>query len=361
MKAIKFLSLGLLATMIASCSSDEVALTKKEVTATITGNIGSSLKTRAHDTTWDKNDQIGLFTFTSQYTPDGENTIYRETNNKPYYTVGGDNSLEFKPVSGEGIKFPSDGSSIYFKSYYPYSPNINAESPIFKVESWNQKNVESSRALDLLVTNTATDVTDDDFNIGGKEGKMSEPQENVELKFKHIFSRLVLTIKPNTIESQLKVEDLEGLTASAEGMSATASYDVLNGGEVNVEENEETSFDLYAEPNGQTVTAIICPSYKKDGVDRIITFTVTEKDGDVKTYKWNIDKDQTYDFKSGYSYSWAINLKGDGLAVGTLIGTIIDWGTDENFNPDEIDLEFDTNTPAQQTEEEQKQDEKIEP
>lgn len=355
MKAIKFLALCLLATMIASCSSDEIALSKKEVTATLTGNISSSLKTRAHDTTWDEIDQIGLFAFASQYTVEGTDSIYRNTDNQPYKTTGIGNTKEFKPVSGEGIKFPSDGSSIYFKSYYPYKNGINAKNSIFKVESWNQKDSLASRALDLMVTNTDVESDDDDFYIGGKEGNMSDEKSRVELKFRHIFSRLVLFIKPNTAESQLKVEDLEGLTASAEGMSATASYDVLNGGEVKVEENEETSFDLYAEDNGQKVIAIICPEYKKDRVDRIITFTVTEKDGDVKTYKWLIDKDQTYDFKPGYSYNWTIKLKGDGLAVGTLIGTIIDWNTDENFNPDEVDLEIGTNTPAQQEGEEEKE------
>lgn len=351
MKAFNFLAFGLLATMIASCSSDEVALSKKEVTATITGNISTSLKTRAHGTTWD-NDQIGLFVFSSKYTPGADN-IYRDNDNTEYTTEGGDNHMKFTPVSKEGIKFPSNGSSIYFKSYYPYQGSIKVANPIFTVNSWNQTTENASRALDLLVTNTSTDIEDDDFNIGGKEGKMTDPQEDVELKFKHIFSRIVLNIEANSDESQITKAELAGLSVSAANMSAEASYNVLDGGEITKVLNNDT-FSFYAAPDGTNAYAIICPEVNPENpnynpedpksspiIHRIITFSLKDADGNVtRTYTWDIDKDRKEPlvFKPGYSYTWNIKLRGDKLAEGTLIGTILDW---EDGGTLEEDLEFD--------------------
>lgn len=351
MKAIKFLSLGLLATMIASCSSEDIAI-NKEVSAKITGNIGTSLKTRAHDTTWDADDQIGLFVFDSKYTPDGTNEIYRSVNkNRPFETVGGGNSLTFTPADGlEAIKFPSDGSSIYFKAYYPYSSDITT-SPIFTVTSWNQETEKASQALDLLVTNTEAENTDDDFNIGGKEGKMFEEgdkvdKSTVELKFKHIFSRIVLNIEANSDESQITTAELAGLSVSAANMSAEASYNVLNGGEITKVANNDT-FSFYAAPEGTTAYAIICPEVNP-AEHRIITFSLKDEEGNVtRTYTWDIDKDRTEPlvFESGYSYKWKIKLRGDGLAEGTLIGTIIEW---DEIEGGEEDLDFDKSKPETQ-------------
>lgn len=336
MKAIKFLTLGLLATMIASCSSDEVALTK-EVTARITGNISTGLKTRAHETTWDENDQIGLFVFENEYEVGGNNTIYRTINdNRPFVTVGGGNSLAFTPNDGQGaVPFPSDASlSIYFKSYYPYQESINAENPFFVITSWNQETVEASRALDLMVTNISSEddlenidleakgLTTDDLFVGGKEAHMQNPQPDVDLKFRHIFSRIVLNIKPNSKESQILENDLIGLTATATGMSATATYDVLNGGDISQEANDEETFSLCADEDGKKVIAIICPQYNTNTTNRVIKFKLADDKGG-KTYTWNIPASQ--EFLPGYSYDWNITLRGDDLVTATLIGTILDW------------------------------------
>lgn len=359
MKAIKFLVLGILAGMMASCSSEDIAI-NKEVSAKITGNIGTSLKTRAHDTTWDEKDQIGLFVFDAEYAVGvTTNKIYREINdNRPFITVGGGNSLEFTPNDGKGaVPFPSDGSSIYFKSYYPYTSSITAANPIFTVTSWDQETPAASRALDLLVTNIATKeaeytkegYTKDDLYIGGKEAHMQNPQPNVDLKFRHIFSRLVLNIKPNSKESQILEDDLIGLTATATGMSATATYDVLNGGEISKEPNEEETFNLCADEDGQKVVAIICPQYNTGTENRIVKFkladTVNEEGMTIpgKTYTWKIPTEQ--EFLPGTSYTWSIKLRGDELAEGTLIGTIIEW---DEIEGGEEDLDFDKSEPETQ-------------
>lgn len=343
MKAIKFLVLGILAGMMASCSSEDIAI-NKEVSAKITGNISTGLKTRAHETTWDEKDQIGLFVFDAEYAVGvTTNKIYREINdNRPFITVGGGNSLEFTPNDGKGaVPFPSDGSSIYFKSYYPYTSSITAANPIFTVTSWDQETPAASRALDLLVTNIATKeaeytkegYTKDDLYIGGKEAHMQNPQPNVDLKFRHIFSRLVLNIKPNSKESQILEDDLIGLTATATGMSTTTTYDVLNGGEISKEPNEEETFNLCADANGQKVIAIICPQYNTDTTNRVIKFKLADDKGG-KTYTWSIPSSQ--EFLPGYSYNWNITLRGDDLLTATLIGTILDWedgGTQEDELP----------------------------
>lgn len=345
MKTIKFLSLGLLATMIVSCSSDEVALIK-DVTATISGNIGSTLKTRAHDTSWDIDDQIGLFVFESKYIPESENNkIYKEINdNRPFKTSEEGNTKAFTENDGKGaIGYPSNGDPIYFKAYYPYQKGISAENPIFEVSNWDQDTETASRALDLLVTNTSTkesELEDDDYNLGGKAGDMTDANKSVELKFRHIFSRLELTIKANSEESQIKTSDLKSLTATASNMSATASYNVLDGGDILSEANDK-EFKMCVQDEGQKVIAIICPNVNPAKKNRVVTFTLTNDKGEEKTYYWDIDKDREEPlvFESGISYKWTIKLRGDKLATGELIGTIEEWG--EVSIDEDVDLKYD--------------------
>lgn len=305
MKAIKFLALGLIATMIVSCSSDEVALTNKEVTATLTGNIGSSLKTRAHDNVWEADDEIGVFIY--EITPAAEEgaqptqTLFEGNFNTKFVTKENGNTKVFKEATDKAILYPSNKHELSFHAYYPYTESVTEESPVF-IPNWTDQT--KSQNLDLLVSDTQT---------GDKD------HQRVELTFNHKFARIILNIDANTTESQIQYSDLVNLKITAANMSADVEYDVINDKYSKKDVNTE---DIVFNTNedGRYSSAIICPGVNDGEETRVITFTLENG----KQFVWNIDKKQM--FEEGNSYSWNITLKGQGLVDAVLIGTIVNWG-----------------------------------
>lgn len=338
MKAIKFLSLGLLATMIASCSSEDVAMPNNEVAATLTGNIGSSLKTRAFNDQWEANDEIGVFiNEIIPATEDGaEDTkeIFDGNFNTEFVTKTDGKENKFTPASGAQILFPSNKHDLSFHAYYPYASYITEEKPEF-IPNWKDQS-EETKYNDLLISDTKN---------GNKDNK------EVRLTFKHVFSRIVLNIEANSEETQLLPEDLDGLTVSAAGMNVETSCNVLTG-EITKGETalaEEIGFKV--ENKGQKASAIICPNFISEETPRVVTIKLTNG----KTYTWNSGSMATIDFESGYSYTWTLKLKGDGLVDATLIGTIVDW-TDAEIEDNVVDLENPDGNGNQDGGEGQKQD-----
>lgn len=320
MKAIKFLAFGLLATMIASCSSDEVALTNKEVTATISGNIGTGFKTRAFNDQWEAGDSIGMFIYENIIGEGGDTTkvIFEENDNTKFTTDENGNSKEFKAASGKDILFPSNNHALSFHAYYPYTDSISVEKPIFK-PNWADQSIP--QALDLLVSDTQTKNKED---------------KKVTLTFKHKFARIILNIDANTEESQIQYSDLENLIITAANMSADVEYDVVKDKYIKNDANTE---DIVFNTNkdGRYSSAIICPGVNDGEGDptRVITFTVKNDKNDRK-FIWEINPAQT--FEEGNSYTWNITLKGKGLVDAVLIGTIINWSDGETIGGSNFEL-----------------------
>lgn len=319
MKAIKFLAFGLIATMIASCSSEEIALTNKEVAATLTGNIGSSLKTRAHDNVWDADDEIGVFIYQNKEGEDGNTIqeIFDEYDGSKFKRVTTDiaNTQEFEPASKEVIKYPSNNNKLYFHAYWPWTDGISTTSPYF-TPNWADQS--DPKKLDLLVSNT---------EYGDKE------KPGVELIFRHVFSRILLTIKANSAVSQIQEEELATMEISAENMNVETKYDVVNDTIDNGETALATPIVFKSENDGKNASAIICPDFNTDSEERIVTFKLGKK-----TFKWVIDKG--FKFEAGNSYNWEITLTGKPLVKATLIGTITNWTNNDEggFN---LDIEND--------------------
>lgn len=317
MKAIKFLSLSLLATMIASCSSEEVALTNKEATATLTGNIGSSLMTRAYDNMWEADDKIGVFIYENKKDEEGNaiQEIFEGYDGSQFIRKTDEvaNTQEFVPASSAVIKYPSNNNKLSFHAYWPWTDGISTTSPYFTPDWADQSD---PKKLDLLVSDTQT---------GDKD------HQSVTLTFKHKFARIILNIDANTKESQIQYKDLENLKIIAAKMSADVEYDVVNDickKEVNTEE-----IVFNTNKDGLYSSAIICPGVNDGDTARVVTFTL--KNG--KKFIWKIDPTQK--FEEGNSYSWKITLKGQELVGATLIGTIINWGDGAIVGDKEFDLE----------------------
>lgn len=313
MRTIKFLALGLLATMIASCSNDEIALTK-DVAATISGNIGTGLKTRAHDSQWDENDVIGMFIYDA-VTGD----IFDENDNSPFITTEEGKDKEFKAVSGKSIIFPSNQHALKFHAYWPHTESIGTASPNFTPNWTDQTN---PKALDLLVS---------DFPVHESKDK------SVILTFKHKFARIILEIKINP-ESQIVESDLENLKITAANMSADVEYDVVKDEWFKKDVNT-AEFDFNTQEDGKLSSAIICPGVNDGETIRKVTFELA----DGRHYAWEIDPNQK--FEEGNSYSWSITLTGKPLVDAVLIGTIVNWSDGKIEGDSELDFKLeDKNT-----------------
>lgn len=322
MKTFKFLALSLLATMIASCSSEEVALTNKEVAATLTGNIGSSLKTRAYDNMWEADDEIGVFIYQNKEGEDGNSIqeIFEGYDGSKFIRATTDtaNTREFVPENREVIKYPSSNNKLYFHAYWPWTDGISTTSPYF-IPDWANQN--DHKKLDLLVSNT-------------EYGDKNKP--GVELKFRHVFSRILLTIKANSAVSQIQEEELATMEISAENMNVETKYDVVNDTIENGETALATPIVFKPENNGKNASAIICPDFNTDSKERIVYFKLGKK-----TFKWEIE--EGFKFEAGNSYNWEITLTGKPLVKATLTGTIINWTNNDEggFNLDIEDDEED--------------------
>lgn len=335
MKAIKFLALGLLATMIVSCSSDEVALSKKEVAATLTGNIGPSLKTRAFNDQWEANDRIGVFINEIIPAEDGAEptqTLFEGNFNTEFVTENDGKENKFTPAaSGAKILYPSNKHELSFHAYYPYTESVTEESPVF-IPNWTDQT--KSQNLDLLVSDTQT---------GDKD------HQRVELTFKHKFARVILEIKINP-ESQIVESDLENLKITAANMSADVEYDVVKDEWLKKDVNT-AEFDFNTQEDGKLSSAIICPGVNDSETIRKVTFELA----DGRHYAWEIDPNQK--FEEGNSYSWSITLTGKPLVDAVLIGTIVNWSDGKIEGDSELDFKLeDKNTENGENTSDEKED-----
>ena len=94
---------------VAACNKGEMT---PDTDTRVALQVTSGIQTRAYDATWEAGDDIGIFGFTQ-----GDASTQAYTNVR-YVTTGGDGA--FTP-DGTTIYLPTDGSSLDFVAYYPYT------------------------------------------------------------------------------------------------------------------------------------------------------------------------------------------------------------------------------------------------
>lgn len=287
---------GMAAALIltAGCTNDNEGTDAPDndgrVALQVTGGI--HVQTRAHDTEWDKNDQIGIYMFAA-----GSTTALEGMENIPYKTEHG--TAAFAP-SGTAIYFPIDGSIVDFRAWYPYED---------VAEKWTADliNQSSQAALDLMTADAKS-------NTGPGGTTYNKNQPKVSLNFNHRLTKLVLNI---TSGNGVGTDELAGLKVEVTKQWKTATYDP----DIDGIGFEEASADitLLTKADGTFAEAILFPddlTHKALTVGRQLVFTLAT--GEV--FYWNIP--DTKSFNAGEKNIYTISINRSGLEV---TSEITDW------------------------------------
>lgn len=290
-KMTKLFALALLAGAMVSCSTEDTvpSTLNDKVAVQFTGGI--SVNTRAAGQDWADGDKIGIFMIEAGKTLSAD-AISEGVDNVCYQTSG---SSAFSPISGgKTIFFPIDGD-VDFYSYYPQS-TVND----YKV------------ALDV------TDQTKQeaiDFMYAKTEGcNKATPQ--VELKFNHMLSNLVLNVQPG---NGLTEDDLNKLKVTIKDQNTTATFNLADG--LISGEGNPTNIQMKAVQVGKKYEAILLPT---KSTTREIEFDL-DNDHDAP-FVWKMDSE----LKGGNMYNYT-TVKLTRTSV-ELSGTIKPWNEVKNDN-----------------------------
>lgn len=261
--------------------------------------------TRVTDSSWDKEDAIGIYALKVAMPLEEENVV---KGNAKYTTVSETGSGDFSSAAPEDvILFDKDGSQLDFIAYYPYTPTVTDYS--LPINTEDQSNLSK---IDFLYSNNATEHSKD------------EPE--VILQFKHQLAQIVLEITGDA-----DLSDLSALKLAVDGFVPTGTMS-LKDGAVALEGTTAKTLNLTATKtdNGAIVRAIVLP-----GQDMANTSFVFEL-GSIKFKAWTPG---TLALESGKRVTYTIKLTSDGSVQASLEGNIADWieesGGDVTIDPEE--------------------------
>ncbi len=314
------LSAALISTLLTGCIKD--GNTTGSPTRGIAVKFSTSIsKTRAHGNVWEPGDQIGVWMLPAGTTdwsnpetaPLGSNMLYGHGSGTESAKV------VFSGIGEENILVWPDEGSVDFVAYYPYLAE-GIEGSVYPVDIADQ---EPQKAIDLMYSDNAAGL---DVSSG-----------NPALSFGHMLAKLVFNVEDAGGAS------LEDMTATFEGLPATASFDLATGGMVEGGEGEPTKFDAVltstfdADENDvdetAVVEAIVLPG---TGLDYTLTFVLANGEKAVFT-----PNDALVTYQAGKRYIYNISFKRDPVGVvfedadGEL-KSIVDWTDVEDEYPYEL-------------------------
>ena len=290
-KMTKFFALALLAGAMVSCSTEDTAPSTQNDKVAVQFTGGISVNTRAAGQAWADGDKIGIFMIEAGKTLSAD-AISEGVDNVCYQSNG---SKAFSPISGgKTIFFPIDGD-VDFYSYYPHTTVSN-----YKV-ALNVADQTSQEAIDFMYAQT-------------KECHKSIPQ--VELKFNHMLSNLVLNVQPG---NGLTEDDLNKLKVTIKDQNTTATFNLADG--VISGEGNPANIQMKTVKVGKKYEAILLPT---KSTTREIEFDLDN--GHDAPFVWTM----ATDLKGGNLYNYTtVKLTRTGVE---LSGTIKPWNEVKNDN-----------------------------
>ena len=290
-KMTKFFALALLAGAMVSCSTEDTAPSTQNDKVAVQFTGGISVNTRAAGVAWADGDRIGIFMTEAGKTLSAD-VIKEGVDNVCYQSNG---SIAFSPVSGgKTVFFPIDGD-VDFYSYYPHTTVSN-----YKV-ALNVADQTSQEAIDFMYAQT-------------KECHKSIPQ--VELKFNHMLSNLVLNVQPG---NGLTEDDLNKLKVTIKDQNTTATFNLADG--VISGEGNPANIQMKTVKVGKKYEAILLPT---KSTTREIEFDLDN--GHDAPFVWTM----ATDLKGGNLYNYT-TVKLTRTSV-ELSGTIKPWNEVKNNN-----------------------------
>lgn len=276
--------------LLAGCTGEgDETMPEKDRRVALKVSSGIEVQTRAHDEQWDAGDAIGI------YMLDGETA---EDANKKYTTESTGTSGSFSAAGGQTIYFPVDGSQRDFIAYYPYRTELTGN--LYAVDVNNQA---VQKDIDLMGAEKVTGKTKNDPAVA--------------FEFQHKLVKLYLTIKPDDVS--LFAEDMEGLEIDLTNQKTKATYDVVAGGAVRVDTDDNTpaTVRLLTDADGTSSEGIVLPNTTTEDM----RFVFHLKSGPVFT--WEIrEAELSQLFKAGSKYVYTISIGLTGIEV---TSSVKDW------------------------------------
>jgi|GEM_PF-587291 len=294
-KSIYFILFTLVMVLFTSCNEEDLGGNGSGRTIAFASGINDyNLRINNNGDEWETGDNVGIYTFKH-----GEKVV-AGTENVKHTTTSAGKSTSF--TSETPLYYPTDGSTVDFMAYYPYSTSINnMKYPIVLSDQSDQT------ALDLMYAEN---------NVGYNQTNESA----VELKFNHVLTKIVMNItsSDNNI-------DINSMTVKVKGMDRTADFDLLSktisarssNGEITAcSTSEEGRYELILLPVGSLENS------------HVVEFTTNDE-----SYTWTMS-DNTVDtggsinlLESGHRYTFNITISDSGVeAVATKSsGSITPW------------------------------------
>ncbi len=290
-KMTKLFALALLAGAMVSCNTEDTASTTANGKVAVQFTGGISVDTRAAGQAWADGDKIGIFMIEAGKTLSAD-VIKEGVDNVCYQTSG---SSAFSPISGgKTIFFPIDGD-VDFYSYYPQT-TVND----YKV-ALNMANQTSQEAIDFMYA---------------KKPGCNKATPQVDLKFNHMLSKLVLNVQPG---NGLTQDDLNKLKVTIKDQNTTATFNLADG--VISGEGNPANIQMKTVIVGKKYEAILLPT---KSTTREIEFDLDN--GHDAPFVWKMDQE----LKGGNLYNYTtVKLTRTGVE---LSGTIKPWNEVKNDN-----------------------------
>lgn len=277
----KFFLFPLFATLLLSlgaCDDDdnntELPDYRKTIEAKITGFIAMNQLSKASGTSWDSNDQIGIYMKSAGKTLSAS-TILNSVNNIAYTTIG---STNFNPVDDK-IYFPDLSIvPVDFVAYYPYSSTLVGEDLTYNINVTDQSN---QAAINFMYSGNATDKNNDN--------------ENVSL----VFTSQLSTLRFNfTAIEGLTEADLKGITVKIGDVNTTAKFDLTSAALTSV--GDKTSVNAKVAEDGLSAQAILIPA--SDAAGTVLTFTLTNG----VTFDYTLPAGRKFESNKTYIYNVSV-------------------------------------------------------
>ena len=290
-KMIKFFALALLAGAMVSCNTEDTASTTPNGKVAVQFTGGISVNTRASGLAWADGDMIGIF-MTGANQSLSADAIKEGVDNVCYQTSG---SIAFSPISGgKTIYYPIDGD-VDFYSYYPYTTISNYKVALNVADQTNQE------AIDFMYAKTTG---------------CNKATPQVDLRFSHMLSRLILNVQPG---NGLTEDDLNKLKVTIKDQNTTATFNLADG--VISGEGNPDNIQMKAVQVGKRYEAILLPTASKI---REIEFELNN--GFDAPFVWKMDQELT----GGNLYNYT-TVKLTRSTV-DMSGTIESWNVVRNNN-----------------------------
>ena len=290
-KMIKFFALALLAGAMVSCNTEDTASTTPNGKVAVQFTGGISVNTRASGLAWADGDRIGIF-MTGANQSLSADAIKEGVDNVCYQTSG---SIAFSPISGgKTIYYPIDGD-VDFYSYYPHTTVSDYKVALNVADQTNQE------AIDFMYAKTTG---------------CNKATPQVDLRFSHMLSRLILNVQPG---NGLTEDDLNKLKVTIKDQNTTATFNLADG--VISGEGNPANIKMKAVQVGKRYEAILLPTASKI---REIEFDLDN--GYDAPFVWKMDSE----LKGGNLYNYT-TVKLTRSTV-DMSGTIESWNVVRNNN-----------------------------